>query len=140
MKTQNIMASSYALKVSSTQNNKDPFFSASLAHGVWYYISMIGESWSFSNNSNLIILVDIQRLHENSRWLSCVSTRVYTLPNKKLSCFSALFYKIISFTADILNSPWWNNSSNALARIKSKGFLFIWAGSFFSFKLLLQTH
>ena len=40
--------------------------------------------------------MDVQRLHENGKWISCVSTGVYTLPNKKLLRCSALFYKIIS--------------------------------------------
>ena len=39
MKTQNIMASLYSLKDSSTENKGVPFFSC-LAHGVEYYISM----------------------------------------------------------------------------------------------------
>ena len=37
--TKNIMASSYLLKISSTQNKGVPFFTC-LAHGVQYYISM----------------------------------------------------------------------------------------------------
>ena len=41
MKTQNIMASSYRLKVHSTQNKGDPFFSG-LNHGVYYYTCMFG--------------------------------------------------------------------------------------------------
>ena len=46
--------------------------------------------------------------------MSCVSTSVFHLVYKKLSDVSTLFYKIISFTAGILDSPWWNSSSNSL--------------------------
>ena len=34
---------------------------------------MFGWSQRFSDNSNLIILVDVQRLHENCKWILCVS-------------------------------------------------------------------
>ena len=62
----------------------------------------------FCDNFNLIILVDVQRLQENGKWISYV----FLLSLK--SFFAApLCFKIISFTAVILDSPWWNNSSNA---------------------------
>ena len=51
-------------------------------------------------------------MQEKGKWTSCVSTGVYTLSKKKLSCCSTEFYKIISFTAGILDSPSWNNTSN----------------------------
>ena len=66
METQNIMASSFPLKDSSTQNKGSPF-SSCLAQGVWYYISMFGKSQSFTDNFNLIILVEVQQLHENGK-------------------------------------------------------------------------
>ena len=59
------MVSSYPLKVSSTQNKGIPF-SSCLAHGVYHHISMF-EYRSFTDNSNLIILVDVQRLYENGK-------------------------------------------------------------------------
>ena len=51
MKTQNIMASSYRLKVSSTQNKGVPFFSC-LNHGVYYYTSM-SRLFSYKNFSQI---------------------------------------------------------------------------------------
>ena len=54
--------------------------------------------------------------------MSCVSTGVFHLVWKKLSCCSTLFYKIISFTASILDSPWWNNSSNSLQELNRSKF------------------
>ena len=64
MRTRNTMAPSYHSKVTSTQNKGVPFFSC-LAHGVSYFISIFGLSHSFSDNSSLPIVVDVQRLHEN---------------------------------------------------------------------------
>ena len=55
-------------------------------------------------------------------FMSCVSTGVFHLVWKKLSCCSTLFYKIISFTASILDSPWWNNSSNSLQELNRSEF------------------
>ena len=60
------MVPSYHSKVTSIQNKGVLFFSC-LVHGVLYHISMFGLSQSFPNNSNLIILVDIERLHENGK-------------------------------------------------------------------------
>ena len=50
-----------------------------LLFGSWSMvcISMFGLSQSFSDNSNLIILVDIQRLHENGKLILCFSNAVY---------------------------------------------------------------
>ena len=59
------MSPSYHSKVSSTQNQGVPFFCC-LVHGAYFYISMFGYSQGFSDNSSLPILVDVQRLHENS--------------------------------------------------------------------------
>ena len=56
----------------------------------------VGLSQSFSDNSNLIILVDIQRLHENSKWILCVSNGVYILFKINFlaatHCFIKLFH------------------------------------------------
>ena len=45
---------------------------------------------------NLIILVDIQRLRENSRWILCVYNQTYTLSKRSLlaapQCFSKFFH------------------------------------------------
>ena len=60
------MAPSYHSKVTSTENKGVSFLSC-LDNGVQYYISMFRLSQTFSNNSKLIILVDMQRLHENSK-------------------------------------------------------------------------
>ena len=54
-------------------------------------------SRSFFNNSNLIIIVDVQHLHENDKLISCVSNEIYTLSKKKLYCLYTLFYKITYF-------------------------------------------
>ena len=54
--------------------------------------------------------------------MSCVSTRVFHLVWKKLSCSSTLFYKIISFTAGILDSPPSNSSSNSLQELNRSEF------------------
>ena len=101
IETQNIMVSLYPLKVSSTQNKGVPF-SYCFDHPVqYYYISMTGYNLSSTDNSNLIILVELQRLHEN------VSTGVFALSNKKLLCLlccSTVFYKIISSLQQIQQS------------------------------------
>ena len=59
------MAFSYYSKVTCTQNKGVPFF----LFGSWsvVFISMFRLSQSFSSNSNLIILVNIQGLHENGK-------------------------------------------------------------------------
>ena len=78
MKIWNAMAPSYPSEVTSTQNRWVPFFSC-LDQGVNYHISMndhismFGLRQSFSDNSNLIILVDVQRFHENGKWILCIS-------------------------------------------------------------------
>ena len=54
--------------------------------------------------------------------MSCISTRVFQLVWKKLSLSSTLFYKIISFTAGILDSPLWNSSSNSLQELNRSKF------------------
>ena len=65
-KTRNTMASSYHAKVTSTQNKGVPLFFC-LGHGVYYYIFLFGKSQSFSDSSYLIMLIDVQRLHENGK-------------------------------------------------------------------------
>ena len=67
---------SYHSKVYSKQ--RSPIF---LMLGSWnvVFISMFLLSQSFSDICNLIILVDIQRLHENSKWVLCASSGVYIL-------------------------------------------------------------
>ena len=75
------MAPSDHSKVSSTQNKGVSFFSC-LAQGVQFYICMFGLSHSFSNNSNMIILVGIQHLHENGKLILRLSSRVYILFNR----------------------------------------------------------
>ena len=94
MKTRNTMTLSYHSKVTSTQNKVVPYFSC-LAHGVWYLSQMFGLSHSFSDNSNLIIFVEIQRLHENDKWILGVSNGVYIL--FKNSFLAALYCLIKSF-------------------------------------------
>ena len=66
METQNIMASLYSLKVSSSHTG---VFHCPL---VWLIgFSIMSPCWvksiSFTVNSNLIILVNVQRLHENGK-------------------------------------------------------------------------
>ena len=66
-------------RVSSTQKWESHF---SL---VWFMeFSIISPCLSqiFSNNSNPAILIDVQRLHENGKWIICVSNDAYTLFNK----------------------------------------------------------
>ena len=70
---------------------------------------MFGLSQSFSDNSNLIILVDIQRFHENGNWILCVSNGVYIL--FKRSFLAALRFFIKLFIYSRVNQ-WWNNGSN----------------------------
>ena len=66
MKTQNTMALSCHSKLTSTQK-ESPIL---LLFGSWstVFISMFGLSQRFSDNSSLIILVNIQRLHENGKY------------------------------------------------------------------------
>ena len=64
MITQNTMTPIYHPKVTSTQNKGVPFF------------SILRLSQSFSNISGLPILVDVQRLHANGKWILCVSNKV----------------------------------------------------------------
>ena len=64
-----------------------------------------------------------RRLQENGKWISYLAfLQGFSLSLKKLSCCSTLFYKIISFTAGILDSPWWNNSSNSLQELNRREF------------------
>ena len=56
------------------------------------FISISGLSQSFSYNSNLIILVYIQRLLESNKLMLCISKGVYILFKKMISCCSTLFY------------------------------------------------
>ena len=56
------MAPSYDSKIQLYSKQESPIF-LFLAHGVHYHISVFGQSQSFSDNSNLMTLVDIQRLH-----------------------------------------------------------------------------
>ena len=67
MKTWNTMAFSYRTKATSIENKRVPFF-ACLPHGVQYLSPCLGFSQSFSDNSNLIILVNIQHLHEKGKY------------------------------------------------------------------------
>ena len=62
--------------------------------GLWIavFISMFGLSQSLSNNSNLIILVDIQHLHENDKWILCVSNGFFFL-----RCFLAAPHCFINY-------------------------------------------
>ena len=39
----------------------------------------LGKGKLFSDNSNLTKFVDVQRLHENGEWITCVSDGVYTV-------------------------------------------------------------
>ena len=79
MNTWNTMASSYHSKVRSTQNMVVPI-SYCLGHGVWYNVSMF---WQFfSDHSNLTNLIEIQRWHQNGKWIISVSNGVYTLFRK----------------------------------------------------------
>ena len=84
MNTWNTMASSYHSKVRSTQNMVVPI-SYCLGHGVWYNVSMF---WQFfSDNSNLTNLIEIQRWHQNGKWIISVSNGVYTLFRKRFLPF-----------------------------------------------------
>ena len=58
-------------------------------------ISMFELSQSFSDNSNLIILVDIQRLHDNGICISCVSNRVYVLFKRSFLVAPHCFIKLL---------------------------------------------
>ena len=62
----------------------------------------------------MIILVNFQRLQESRKWFSYLAF----LP----VFFTSLFYQIILFTAAILYSPWWNNSSNSLQELNRSKF------------------
>ena len=61
---------------------------------------MFGLSQTFSNNSNLIILVDIQRFHENSKLILCASNGVYILFERSFlappHCFIKSFHLVQS--------------------------------------------
>ena len=71
---------------------------------------MFGLSQSFSDNSNLIILVDIQRFHENGNWILCVSNGVYILFKRSFLAALRFFIKLFIY---IRVKEWWNNGSNA---------------------------
>ena len=51
-----------------------------------------------SNNYNQAILVDVQRLHENDKWIICVSKGVYTLFKKKLFLFHTALLNVSFMT------------------------------------------
>ena len=84
-------------------------------------IFLLFGSWSvrfrqiFSDNSNLVILVDIQRLHENGKWILCVSNGVYILLKRCFLAAPHCFIKLFNLqqSSGILDFLWWNNSSNA---------------------------
>ena len=78
------MAPSYHSKVTSTQNKGVPL------------------SQSFSDNSNLIILANIRRLHENGKWILCVS-------NRFMFCLKEAFLLLhtVFLNCFLLNSFWW---------------------------------
>ena len=84
-----------SLKSHLYSKKRGPIF---LLFGSWslVFISMFGLSQSFSNNSNLIILVDIQRLQENGKWILCVSNGIYILFKRNFivapHCFIKLFH------------------------------------------------
>ena len=62
--------------------------------------SMIAKKIAFNELFNLIIIVDVQRLHENGKLISYVSNGVYTLSKKSFladpQCFIKLPYFINS--------------------------------------------
>ena len=72
--------------------------------------------------------MDLQRLHEIGKWISCVSTGGFTLSNKKLLCCSTVFHKIVSSlqqrqkSLGILDSPYWKNSSNGEQELNHSDF------------------
>ena len=114
MKTRNTTAPSYHSKVTSIQN-KGISFSSCLFHGMYCYISMFGLSQSFSDNSILIILADIQRWHENGKWVLCVYNGLYALFKRSFlvapHCFIKLFHLRQSYS--ILGNLWRNKYFNA---------------------------
>ena len=63
-----------------------PFFTS---WGLVLYLQIFVKAKIFSDNSNLTNLSDVQRLHENGKWIKYVYDRVYTL-FKKWSCCSTL--------------------------------------------------
>ena len=77
----------------------------------------------FSNNFNLIILVDVQHLN----FMCFINGFIFCL-----SCCSTLFFKIISVTAELRR----NNLSNAWREVnQSDIYSFEQKNSFFSLKL-----
>ena len=93
------MALSYHSRFRSTQNieitlhaqNKEVSFLSFLAHGILLHVRVKS---MFFDNSNLIISVGIQRLHENEkRWINfmCLLTR-FILCSKEACCCSTLLY------------------------------------------------
>ena len=83
------MTLSYHLNVTSTQNFTLFWF-------MEYSTSMFGLSQNFSDNSILIILVDVQHSHENGKLILCVSNGVYVLFKRSFlaapHCFIKLFH------------------------------------------------
>ena len=77
---------SFNNRINSKQDS--PIF---LLYGSW----SVGLSQSFSDYSNLIILVNIQHLYEDSKWILCVSNRVNILFKQiflpAAQCFIKLF-------------------------------------------------
>ena len=65
--------------VSSTQKWESHF---SLVWVMEFSVISLCLSQIFSNNSSRAILIDVQRLHGNGKWIICVSNGAYTLFNK----------------------------------------------------------
>ena len=89
----------------------NPFFC--FGHGVCIISSCLGKIKSFFNNSKQAIFVDVQRLHENGKWIVCISNKVYTF---------LLLYENVSFTADLghLSFSMVQLFLSRLARIRSR--------------------
>ena len=73
MKTQNTYGTFISFKSHFYWKQGSPIFSLFRFMECSIYISMFGLSQSFSDTSNLPVLVDAQRLHENGKWILCVS-------------------------------------------------------------------
>ena len=89
--------------------------------------SCLGKVKLSSDNSNLIILVDVQNLHENNNHVYCVSNGVYTL-FRKGSCSFTLLYQNVSFPAGLKHHRFFMvyQFLSRVPRIGSSKFLFVW--------------
>ena len=130
------MTSSYHSKVISTQNKGLTFFFCLKRNSS--IVSPCLEEPKFLQLTLTRQSRRSQRLHENVKWVICVSNGVYTLFTETflLLRVSLLKYFIHGrVKIDILDSPWWNNSWHAYQELDKVISVHLIRKRFFSFEL-----